>query len=80
MTMTAEILTIQDDGSTRVACTWSLADGRAVCSDDWDQEMYDRVGIVRPGQGLVYPKDGAAFIETLPSAFSGSRMRARVLP
>ncbi|MDZ4286946.1 MAG: hypothetical protein U0984_03255 [Prosthecobacter sp.] len=78
--MKAEILSFSGDGEAEVLYTWTLAeDGTAVCSSALGQARMEEDGIVEPGKGLIFPKDGRAFIQGLPREFSGSRARARLV-
>ena len=76
--MKVEILTFSD-GVQRVAATWTLLDGVAVCDVPLFQHQAERDGLAVGGPRLLYPRDGAAFLEGLPIEFSGSYCRARLI-
>lgn len=77
--MKVEILTFSD-GVPSVATTWTLVEGLAVCDFPLFQLEAERDGLAVGGPRLLYPRDGAAFLEALPIAYSGSYCRARLCP
>jgi hypothetical protein len=76
--MKAEILTF-NDGVPRVSATWTLREGVAVCDAQMMQREAEERGLAVGGPRLLFPRDGAAFLEALPIAYSGSYCRARVV-
>lgn len=62
----------RDHAKGELDCTWTLgADGQAVCDDPGEQEEVEHDGIVGR-HGLLYPKDGEAFLRGLPYEYAGS--------
>ena len=78
--MKVEILTFDDEAVPRITATWSLnAEGLAVCDAPLLAALEEKHGIVGP-KGPVFPAAGKDFLALLPQAYSGSRVRARILP
>ena len=76
--MTARIITYRD-GAPHLLGTWTLANGVAACDSPFLQEQAEQDGLATGGP-ILYPKDGVAFIKALPIAYSGSYLRAELVP
>ena len=77
--MKAEILTFSNEVQ-RVLATWTLREGVAVCDVLALQREAEQDGLAVGGARLLYPRDGVAFLQALPMAYTGSYCRARLMP